>query len=127
MHVLTSQCCSECVETCTPINLVSCFLLLRLRLDVDVLVLVECLVTCSCVPISTFSLIGSSGGAFGHGERFDGTVTSRGGSIIHLHEIVSNIQVYAEKHMLINTILIHPKKKAVLNSLAFEESLTNEQ
>ena len=88
--LLTYQfCCSETesVEACTPITLVSCLLLLLLRLDLGVLVLVECLFVCSCVPIDTSSLDGSSGGASGHGVRFDGTVMSKGGSIIHLHEI----------------------------------------
>lgn len=98
MHILTFQFCSECVETCTPITLASCFLLLRVRLDLDVLVFVECLVVWSCVPSSSFSLIGSWGGASGHGVRFDGTVMSRGGSIIHLHEIASNSQGYAHMH-----------------------------
>ena len=98
MHILTFQFFSECVETCTPITLASCFLLLRVRLDLDVLVFVECLVVWSCVPSSSFSLIGSWGGASGHGVRFDGTVMSRGGSITHLHEIASNGQGYAHMH-----------------------------
>lgn len=34
-----------------------------------------------------FSAVGSSGGASGHGVRFAGIVTSKGGSIIHLHKI----------------------------------------
>lgn len=78
----------------------SCFLLLRACLDLEVLVFVECLVVCSCVPISTFSLTGCSGGESGHGVRFDGTVISKGGSIIHLHEITSNGQLHPSKHII---------------------------
>jgi len=49
------------------------------------------------VPITTFSLIGIAGGASGHGVCFEGTVMSRGGSIVHLQEIASNGQEYAQK------------------------------
>lgn len=39
---------------------------------------------CSCI-VTNFSPEGSSGGTSGHGVRFAGTVTSSGGSMIHLH------------------------------------------
>jgi hypothetical protein len=103
LHFLTSQFWSECVEACTPITLVSCFFLLRLCLDLDVLVFVEeCLVdVCSCIPVGTFSLIGIPGGAIGHGVCFEGTLMSRGWSIIHLQEIASNGQSMHTKHSTI--------------------------
>lgn len=82
---LDFQFCSECLaETCVSTNFASCFLLLReLRLDLGDRVFVGCLTGCSWL-ITIFSLEGSSGGASGHGVRLDGTVISKGGSIIHL-------------------------------------------
>ena len=47
----------------------------------------------SWMPITGFSLAGSSGGASGHGVCFDGTVISKGGSIIHLHDVQTNNQM----------------------------------
>ena len=110
MNQIHISVCSECVETCTPITLVSCFLLLLLRLDLGVLVFVVCVFDCSSVPATntfSFSLDGSSGGESGHGVRFDGTVMSKGGSITHLHEIASYSQGYRQKisNMQINTRL----------------------
>lgn len=65
---------------------VSRFLLLRVRLDLGVRVFEECFAICSWTPVTTFSVDGSSGGASGQGVRFDGTVISKGGSIIHLYK-----------------------------------------
>ena len=73
-------------------DLVSCFLLLR-RFDLDVRVFVVCFTMGSWLPITSFSLAGSSGGASGHGVCFDGTVISKGGSIIHLHDVQTNYQM----------------------------------
>lgn len=84
------QFCSECfVAASVSATLVSCFLLLR-RFDLDVRFFVECFTVCSWMACTTFSLDGSSGGASGHGVRFDGTVTSKGGSIIHLWKQQTN-------------------------------------
>lgn len=70
------------VEMFSSTLFATCFLFLELRL----------LVRGFAVRFSMFSSLltnfsteGSSGGASGHGVRFAGTVTSRGGSIIHLH------------------------------------------
>jgi hypothetical protein len=82
---LPFQFCSECLaETCVSANTTSCFLLLlELRFDLGDRVFEERLAVCSWLT-DIFSLEGSSGGASGHGVRFDGTVISKGGSIIHL-------------------------------------------
>lgn len=91
------QFCSACrVETCVSTALVSCFLLLR-RFDLGDRVFVECFTTCSWIPIARFSVVGSSGGASGHGVRFAGTVTSKGGSITHLSHVQTNINSNAEE------------------------------
>ena len=84
---LIFQFCSECLTgSCVSTIFVSCFLLLlELRLDLGVRVFGECFTVCSWTPTTTFSLDGSSGGASGHGVRFDGTVISKGGSTIHLN------------------------------------------
>lgn len=83
------QFCSEClVETCVSINFDSCLLPL-LRFDLDDRVFV-CLRVCSEMLITGFSIVGSSGGTSGHGVRFDGTVISKGGSMIHLHTAQSS-------------------------------------
>lgn len=50
------------------------------------------------MPIDTFSLDGSSGGSSGHGVRFDGTVISKGVSIIHLYKVASNNQDKPQKY-----------------------------
>lgn len=85
---------SECLTgSCGSTIFVSRFLLLReLRLDLDVRVFEECFTMCSWTPVNTFSLDGSSGGASGHGVRFDGMVISKGGSIIHLYKTRKKIQ-----------------------------------
>ena len=94
----------------------SCFLLLLLRRDLGDLVLVEGLFVCSCVPVKIFSLNGSSGGASGHGVRFDGIVMSKGGSIIHLHKIIESYsQGYG--HMDINVLIIVFRIHEFMNSL----------
>lgn len=80
--------------TCVSTVRVSCFRLLR-RFDLGDRVLVECLAAMfSCVVIGSVSAVGSSGGTSGHGVRFAGTVTSKGGSITHLinHVWISNIR-----------------------------------
>lgn len=84
----------------------SCFLLLLLRRDLGDLVLVEGLFVCSCVLVKTFSLDGSSGGASGHGLRFDGIVMSKGGSIIHLHKIIESYS-HTDINVLIIVLRIH--------------------
>ena len=92
---LPFQFCSEfVVETCVPTNFASCFLLLlELCFDLGDLVFGECLTACSWLIVifllegsSGVILLfeGSSGGASGHGVRFDGMVISNGWSIIHL-------------------------------------------
>lgn len=77
--------------------LVSCFLLLRRFLD---LVFVECFTECSSLEADICSFDGSSGGESGHGVRFDGTVTSKGGSIIHLYEV--HLRCQCTEEILLN-------------------------
>ena len=75
-------------ETCGSAVLDSCFLLLReLCFDLDARDFACRFSVCSWILIS-FTLDGSSGGASGHGVRLAGTVTSKGGSIIHLNKIL---------------------------------------
>ena len=84
---LIFQFCSECLTgSCVSTIFVSCFLFRELRLDLDDRVFEECFTVCSWTSVTTFSLDGSSGGASGHGVCFDGTVISKGGSIIHLYK-----------------------------------------
>lgn len=49
---------------------------------------------CSCI-VTSFSPEGSSGGASGHGVRFAGTVTSSGGSMIHLQFRYELVMLYS--------------------------------
>lgn len=97
------------METCVSV-LVSCFLLLR-RFDLDVRVFVLCFTMGSWMPITGFSLAGSSGGASGHGVRFDGTVISKGGSIIHLHNLQANDQIAWRRGQAGETDLRHQSSK----------------
>lgn len=77
---------AECVSTTLDSRF---FLLLELRFDLRGRVFVPGFSLFSSVAI-VVSLDGSSGGASGHGVRFDGTVTSIGVSMIHLHDIEVN-------------------------------------
>lgn len=82
------QFCSVCLAVaCMSIIFVSRFLLLReLFFTLVVRIFVECFTMRSSTPVSTFPSDGSSGGASGHGVRFDGTVISKGGSMVHLYK-----------------------------------------
>lgn len=82
------------VETCVSTVLVSCFLFREPRLLED-LVFGGRFVGCSWIAVTTefnFSTDGSSGGTSGQGVRFDGTVISRGGSIIHLQRRCAEVK-----------------------------------
>lgn len=71
-------------ETCRSAVLDSCFLLPReLCFDLDGRL---CRFSVCSWMLVSFTLDGSSGGASGHGVRLAGTVTSKGGSIIHLKQ-----------------------------------------
>lgn len=88
------------VEMFSSAFFATCFLFLELRLlvrgfAVRFSMLFSWLLT-------NFSTVGSSGGASGHGVRFAGTVTSSGGSIIHLHRYREVWVLVAVKNMIAN-------------------------